>query len=181
MRSVIRKFWRHPDVTELEICTVGVDEKWKNVGEAPFPLYGRFGNVNVNGVVYWLKDDDDIKTKATIHSFNIETEEVKPVPVPPGLETPCLGLTLVELGNCLCLIDNCFSQHVDIWRIKECGMAKSWTKDCILIDSIPRDIYSNELIPIVLWKDGEILMQSKHYMQLVSYNAKEKTFRLVNV
>lgn len=55
------------------------------MGEVAFPLFGRFGNVNDNGVLYWLKDDDDIKTTASIHSFNLVTEEVKPVPVPIGL------------------------------------------------------------------------------------------------
>ncbi|XP_015164746.1 F-box protein At3g07870-like [Solanum tuberosum] len=99
-----------------------------------------------------LKDDDDIKTSASIHSFNLVTEEVKPVPVPPGLKTPSLGLRLAELGNCLCLTDSCSSQHVDIWWMKE---DDSWTKDCILTNSIPRDSCISDLIPIIFWKDGE--------------------------
>ncbi|KAH0753662.1 hypothetical protein KY290_023932 [Solanum tuberosum] len=178
LRSVIRKFRGRPEVSELEVCNLGVDEKWRNVGEAAYPLCGRFGNVNVNGVLYWLKDDDDIKTSASIHSFNLVTEEVKPVPVPPGLKTPSLGLRLAELGNCLCLTDSCSSQHVDIWWMKE---DDSWTKDCILTNSIPRDICISDLIPIIFWKDGEILMQSRHHTELLSYNPKEKKFRKVKV
>ncbi|KAK4715327.1 hypothetical protein R3W88_013665 [Solanum pinnatisectum] len=133
LRSVIRKVRGRPEVSELEVCNLGVDEKWRNVGEAAFP--------------------------ARIHSFNLVTEEVKPVPVPPGLKTPSLGLRLAELGNCLCLTDSCSFQHVDIWWMKEYGIADSWTKDCILTN-----FYS-----------------ARRHTELLSYNPKEKKFRKVKV
>lgn len=33
LRSVIRKFERHPEVSELDVYTLGVDEKWRNIRE----------------------------------------------------------------------------------------------------------------------------------------------------
>ncbi|PHU02181.1 hypothetical protein BC332_27432 [Capsicum chinense] len=137
LRLVIRKFrWDLPKVAELEVYTVGVDKKWRNVGEVPCPdhLWESFDNVNVNGVVHWLENC------TSIYSFNIGTEEVKPLPTPPGLKTASWYLTLAELGNCLCLSDNSHSQYVDIWRMKEYGVTESWTKYCILKDSIQLDI-----------------------------------------
>ncbi|XP_059318612.1 F-box protein At3g07870-like [Lycium ferocissimum] len=176
LRSVIRKFRGRPEVSELEVYTLGVDEKWRNVGEAPYPLCGSFGNANVNGVLHWLKDDENTKISASIYSFNIGTEEVKPLPTPLGLKTPSLGLMLAEFGNSLCLSDK-----GDLWWMKEYGIAESWTKDRILTDSILLDSRYKRFIPIMTWKDGEILMQCKRGTQLVSYNPKEKKFREVNV
>lgn len=105
------------------------------------------------------------------------------MPAPPGLETPSLYLMLVELGNCLCFSDNTSSywQHIDIWWMKEYGIAESWTKTRILIDCLPPDIHQGGFVPILIWKDGEILMQSKCGTELVSYNPNVKKFRKVNV
>ncbi|OIT21240.1 PREDICTED: F-box protein At3g07870-like [Nicotiana attenuata] len=181
LRSVVRKFRGRPEVSELEVYTLGVDEKWRNAGKAPYPLCGSFrGSVNVNGALHWL-DDENTKKSASIYSFNIRTEEVKPVPAPPGLETPSFCLRIVELGNCLCLSDNNYFQHVDVWWMREYGIAESWTKDRILMDSIPPDIPQTNFLPIIIWKDGEILMQSERATQLISYNPMEKKFRMVNV
>ncbi|MCD7461288.1 hypothetical protein HAX54_045825 [Datura stramonium] len=38
LRSVTRKFGGLPEVSELEVYTLGIDEKWRNVGEAPYPF-----------------------------------------------------------------------------------------------------------------------------------------------
>nr|XP_009601418.1 F-box/kelch-repeat protein At3g06240-like [Nicotiana tomentosiformis] len=156
LRSVVRS---RPKVSELEVYTLGVDEKWRNAGKAPYPLCGSFRlSANVNGALHWL-DDERTKKSASIYSFNIATEEVKPVPVPVDLETPSFCLRLM----------------------KEYGIAESWIKDRILMDSILPGIPRSNFIPIIIWKDGEILMQSEYAAQLVSYNPKEKKFRKVNV
>ncbi|XP_070043180.1 F-box protein At3g07870-like [Nicotiana tomentosiformis] len=137
LRSVVRS---RPKVSELEVYTLGVDEKWRNAGKAPYPLCGSFRlSANVNGALHWL-DDERTKKSASIYSFNIATEEMK-----------------------------------------EYGIAESWIKDRILMDSILPGIPRSNFIPIIIWKDGEILMQSEYAAQLVSYNPKEKKFRKVNV
>ncbi|KAG5632413.1 hypothetical protein H5410_004130 [Solanum commersonii] len=108
-------------------------------------------------------------------------KEVRSLSPPCGLQTPLLGLTLGELGNCLYLSDYSNNHCIDIWWMKEYGIAESWTKKRILTDSIQADICGDKFIPILLWKDGEILMQRDFGTQLVSYKPKENKFTKVKV
>ncbi|KAK4737552.1 hypothetical protein R3W88_001249 [Solanum pinnatisectum] len=140
----------------------GANEKWKNVGKAPEPLCGLFSKVNIDGVIHWM----GCKNNDNIYSFNSFTEKVQALSPPRGLQTPLFGLMLGELGNCLCLSDGSHNQYIHI---------------CILKDSSQTDICGNKFIPILLWKDGEILMQRDLGTQLVSYNPKENKFMKVKV
>ncbi|KAK4737320.1 hypothetical protein R3W88_001017 [Solanum pinnatisectum] len=165
LKSVVRKSVGSPKVSKLEVYTLGANEKWENVGKAPEPLCGLFSKVNINGVIHWMS----CKNNDNIYSFNRFIEEVQSL-------SP-----LRELGNCLCLSDDSHNQYIDIWWMKEYGIAKSWTKQCILKDSIQADICGDKFIPILLWKDEEILMQRDLGTQLVSYNPKENKFTKVKV
>ncbi|KAH0671144.1 hypothetical protein KY289_025637 [Solanum tuberosum] len=181
LRLVNRKFRGRPDVSELEVYTLGVDEKnWRNVGKAPKPVQGTLSDANVNGTIHWL-DGENLPKRVSIYSFNIATEEVKSLPAPSGLKSPSLHLMLVELGNCLCLSISRSFHYMDIWWMKEYGIAGSWTRDRISV-TLPGIAGRHILIPIIIWKDGEILMQSKRGTHLVSYNPKEEMLRkVVNV
>ncbi|KAH0643439.1 hypothetical protein KY289_034413 [Solanum tuberosum] len=174
LRLVVRKVNK---VSELEVYTLGVGEKWRNVGEILCPVWYNFGEVNINGALHWM----DNEKYDSIYSFDIEKEKVKSLPAPPGLEAPCSSLRLAELGNYLCLTDymNRFSANINIWSMKEYGIAESWTKDSILVDSIPRGMVNYHFEPIFIYKDGEILIQS--LTKLASDNSEMKTFRVVNV
>ncbi|TMW90334.1 hypothetical protein EJD97_015889 [Solanum chilense] len=175
--KVLRSAFEHPKVSELEVYTVGVDEKWRYVGKAPKPLWKSFSNANVNGIVHWMDPEENDR----IYSFNSWTEEVKSLLAPRGLITPSYKLTLVELGNCLCLCDSNDSEYIDIWWMEKYGITESWTKTRILKDTIQPYIRSDRFIPILTWKDGEILMQRDGGMQVVSYNPKEEKFTKVRV
>ncbi|PHT99718.1 hypothetical protein BC332_29506 [Capsicum chinense] len=198
VRSVTRRFTDHREVSELEVYTLGVDEKWRNLGQVPYPVWQDFGQVCVNGALHWMDPVD----KDSIYSFDIETEKLKSVPGPPGLVFPfkylaqaesqqstCAPscLTLVELGNCLCLTDDSGSiyGHIDIWWMKEYGIDESWTKVHILTCLGPAgfglDICFQKYLPILIWKDGEILMQGKKGSQLLSYNPKDMTFTMIPI
>ncbi|PHU02534.1 hypothetical protein BC332_27785 [Capsicum chinense] len=186
-KSVTRRFGDRHEVSALEVYTPGVDEKWRNLGQVPNPVWHDFGHVCVNGALHWM----DPVNKDSIYSFDIETEKLKsvPVPGPPGLvfpfkyltqaelqrsTCPPLCLTLVELGNCPCLTDASGSifRHIDIWWMKEYGIAKSWTEEHILTCLGPAgfglDICYPNYLPILVWKDKEILMQGKKGAQLFS-------------
>ncbi|XP_049388073.1 F-box protein At3g07870-like [Solanum stenotomum] len=180
LRLVTRKFRGRPDVTELEVYTLGVDERnWRNVGKAPKPVRGKLSNATVNGTTHWL-DGENFQNRASIYSFNIATEEVKSLTAPSGLKSPSLHLMLAELGNCLCLSDNSSFHYMDIWWMKEYEIAESWTRDLILV--VLPGFHGHRFMPIIIWKDGEILMQSELDLQLVSFNPKEQIFRnVVNV
>lgn len=67
MRLVTRKFRGRLEVLELEVYTLGIDEKWRNVGEAPCPLWGALSNVNVNGALHWM----DVKNLRNVPAFTL--------------------------------------------------------------------------------------------------------------
>ncbi|KAG5605963.1 hypothetical protein H5410_027455 [Solanum commersonii] len=155
LRFVVRKLTK---VSKLEVYTLGVCEKWRNVGEISCP--------RKNDIIY---------------SFDIETEKVKSLPALPGLVNPPWNLKLVELGNYLCLTDyyKTLTTNIDIWWMKEYEVSECWTKEIILVDFVPRGMVHINFEPILMWKDGEILIQSGR--KLASYNPKMKSFRVVYV
>ncbi|KAM3283348.1 hypothetical protein P3S67_026993 [Capsicum chacoense] len=198
VRSVTRRFTGHREVSELEVYTLRVDEKWRNLGQVPYPVWQDFGQVCVNGTLHWMDPVD----KDSIYSFDIETEKLKSVPGPPGLVFPfkylaqaesqrstCAPscLTLVELGNCLCLTDDSGSiyGHIDMWWMKEYGIAESSTKvrisTCLGPAGFGLDICFQKYLLILIWKDGEILMQGTKGSQLLSYNPKDMTFTMIPI
>ncbi|KAF3656164.1 putative transcription factor isoform X1 [Capsicum annuum] len=71
----------HHEVSELEVCTLGGDEKWRNLGQVPYLVWHDFGQVWMNGALHWM----DPVNKDSIYSFDIETEKLKSVPGSPGL------------------------------------------------------------------------------------------------
>lgn len=169
LRLVVRE---QIHISELKIYTLGVGEKWRNVGEVPCPTRYNFCQVIVNGALHWIHNEDDDR----IYSFDIESEMIKSLPAPPGLETPLCALKILEVGNCLCLTYNNIRRFAktDIQLMKEYGVAESWIKDTILVNSIPRNFRQCNLNPILIWKEGQILIQS--YRSLDSYRPESKRF-----
>ncbi|KAM3201476.1 F-box protein like [Capsicum annuum] len=47
-----RRFEGHREVSELEVYTLGVDGKWRNLGQVPYPVWHDFGQVCVNGALH---------------------------------------------------------------------------------------------------------------------------------
>ncbi|KAH0669493.1 hypothetical protein KY285_023655 [Solanum tuberosum] len=122
----------------------------------------------------------DSEKNDIIYSFDIKIEKVKSLPTPLGLVNPTWNLKLVDLGNYLCLTDYYnLSTNIDNWWMKEYGISETWTKDIILVDSILRGMVDFNFEPILMWKDGEILIQSGR--KLASYNPKIKSFRMIYV
>ncbi|XP_059315542.1 F-box protein At3g07870-like [Lycium ferocissimum] len=149
LRLVVREFRGRPEVSELEVYTLGVDENWRNVGQVPCRELYEFRKVYVNGALHWM----DQGKNDSIYSFNIGTEKLKSLPPPPGLRTQWWCSKLVELGNCLCLTDYC-RQRVDIWRMKEYGIAESWTKDSILVSLSQRYYVFASLLSLAKFNGG---------------------------
>ncbi|PHT99790.1 hypothetical protein BC332_29578 [Capsicum chinense] len=92
VRSVTKRFEGHREVSELEVYTLGVDEKCRNLGQVPYPVWHDFGQVCVNGALHWM----DPVSKDSIYSFDIQTEKLKSMPGPPGLVFPFKYLTQAE-------------------------------------------------------------------------------------
>lgn len=57
----------------MEVYTLGVYDKWRNVGEILCPIWYDFCKSNVNGALHWM---DNEKTY-NIYSFNIKTKMIK--------------------------------------------------------------------------------------------------------
>ncbi|KAH0674417.1 hypothetical protein KY284_025504 [Solanum tuberosum] len=73
------------DVSELEVYTLGVDEKnWRNMGKAPSSLWGNLSGVNVNNTIHWM-DDGEILMQSErgtqLVSYNPKEEMLKVVNV----------------------------------------------------------------------------------------------------
>ncbi|KAK4732080.1 hypothetical protein R3W88_025068 [Solanum pinnatisectum] len=153
LRIVVREI---TNLSELEVYTLGVGEKWRNVGEILCPVWYDFGKVNINN------------RKGQVPANSTGT----------GKST--LELEASRVGNYLCFSDYYnLSTNIDIWWMKEYVVSESWTKDIILVNSIPRGMVDFNFEQILMWKDGEILIQSGR--KLASYNPNIKSFRMIYV
>ncbi|KAF3637775.1 putative beta-(1,2)-xylosyltransferase-like [Capsicum annuum] len=54
VRSMTRRFRDNHEVSELDIYTLGFDEKWINLGQVPYPVWYDFCQVSVNGALHWM-------------------------------------------------------------------------------------------------------------------------------
>ncbi|KAK4714730.1 hypothetical protein R3W88_020637 [Solanum pinnatisectum] len=149
---------QYREVTELEVYTLGVDEKWRILEQGPFSHWGSFGDVIVNGALHWIKDHY-ASAMVSIYSFDIETEK-----------------TRAKLGDILCMSDSCKREYLDIWWMKEYGISESWVKLRISMNSIARPGLCNPIYkPIIFWNDGEILLQNNcRIEEFNSYNPKDE-------
>ncbi|XP_059658899.1 F-box protein At3g07870-like [Cornus florida] len=122
--------------TVSQVCTLGAGT-WRNVGEGFFPVSGKRCGVILNGVLNWIVGFlVDRKKIYSIYSFDIEDEQFRPIPLPLDIRNKRNFVSLGVLGNCLCVFDNRGSQSLDIWSMKDYAVATSWTKDCILRNTL---------------------------------------------
>ncbi|KAL8468599.1 hypothetical protein ACS0TY_031698 [Phlomoides rotata] len=141
-------------------------------------LYGgaRMGSF-LFGNLHWLEFKNDTPW---ISCFDLETEIFSTF----SCARPLLGsgiflLSLVALGDFLCLCDNTSSDDIVIWLMKEYGIEKSWTKEFV-IRKTPT-LFNNRSIvyPIKVFKDGDILM-SWNDTFLFCYSKKNNTTQIIN-
>ncbi|XP_059650709.1 F-box/kelch-repeat protein At3g06240-like [Cornus florida] len=146
---------------------------WRNVGDVPYPVYD-FG-VNLNGAVHWI--DYSHKRDTSIYSFDIDEEQIHPIPLSLELRNTYLDeVDLGVLGNYLSIYQNSMN-YLDIWSMKDYGVAESWTKLCILKTSI---LHEARLFPVTFWRDGEILISCMDGL-LVYYNQEKGNFTALKV
>ncbi|XP_059649718.1 F-box protein At3g07870-like [Cornus florida] len=157
------------DYSTVDVHTLGTDT-WRNVGDAPYPAHD-YG-VNLNGAVHWID-----KRGTSIYPFDIDEEQVHPIPLPLELRNTYLDeVDLGVLGNCLSIYQNSIN-YLDMWSMKDYGVAESWTKLRILKTSI---LHEARLFPVTFWRDGEILISCMNGL-LVSYNHEKGNFTALKV
>ncbi|XP_059658900.1 F-box protein At3g07870-like [Cornus florida] len=165
--------------TISQVCTLRTGT-WRNVGEGLSPVPGKRFGVILNGALHWIVGFEvDSIFSYSIYSFDIEDEQFRPIPLPLDIRNKIDFVSLGVLGNCLCVFDNRGSHSLDIWSMKDYGVATSWTKDCILRNTLPGGLLHESLYPVMVWKDGEMLVSCDGAM--VSYNPKERRFTQLEV
>lgn len=179
LRAVLRRDHGYHPKSEGAVCTLGTNI-WQKLGEMPFPLHGKLCSGNLHGALHWIAND--FMKPDFIFSFELENEQVRPIPPPPvdafGHKT--IWMSLGVLGECLCIFDNLSYSHLVLWKMKHYGIVVSWTRDIILKASFAAMLPTHWLRPVTNWKDREILGKCGNGA-LVSYNPNMHGFERLEV
>ncbi|KAL0360325.1 UNVERIFIED_CONTAM: hypothetical protein Sradi_3717000 [Sesamum radiatum] len=157
---------------EIQICTVGVDKKWRNLASLPLIMSNWSNVVTLNGAHHWIVADK-------IHTFDIGKEQDGPILHLPVVgcssESSLSSVELLELNNQLALVDNSVLSQITIWTMKEYGVVESWTKHVIFQDSFPTVLYCQKVSPVAMFRNGTILFSNScHDGHFILYNPKRK-------
>ncbi|KAI4345541.1 hypothetical protein L6164_012654 [Bauhinia variegata] len=151
--------------------------KWKEI-EEPFP-YGLptcSPGVVVNGAPHWVVGEGQHlsgEKPSKIIYFDVAEENFKDVPK-PELGCPSCDFDVAALNGSLCVVAYWHEQEkkVEIWVMKEHGVAESWTKLAV----IPREC--EFFYPLSLVKENELLAEIDK-SEVVVYDLKKETFKHV--
>ncbi|KAL3849336.1 hypothetical protein ACJIZ3_011218 [Penstemon smallii] len=169
-----------------EIFTIGVDHKWRSFQDSSIPFYLFPCGITINGVLHLVGDD---RRSGFIFAFDLEEEKGHRIPLPPRLgDEPGNVVLAIRNGN-ICLCDNSNEHQVDIWTMKEYGVAESWSREIILKRRIPADLRPYPLIPITTLRNGDLLLSRQlegdlselRSNNLLSFDPKTKRCRKLEV
>jgi F-box interacting protein len=116
----------------------------------------------VNGALHWLafRRTDDHKLHHFVLVFDLGDEVFREILLP---ELPIITLMIVyrnffRVWEFHCLVSNrdCFRHSLDIWVMKEYGVASSWTKVLTIDDQGSRSGYA-----IGFRRNGEVVLKWK--------------------
>ncbi|KAF6145015.1 hypothetical protein GIB67_013366 [Kingdonia uniflora] len=164
-----------------EIQTLG-SNTWRNLGDVPYPVYGKYSEGFVNGSLHWMTYKSvGCHFSELIISFNVSSEEFIVIPPPPGYSEPLHfkdhSLSLGNLGGFLCLKDKlCGDDRLEIWIMKDYGVRSSWTKDYVICGQplgLKNPFFSPH--PLILLDSGNLVMQYNDTLGF--YNPKCRTFK----
>ncbi|PSS30791.1 F-box protein [Actinidia chinensis var. chinensis] len=160
-----------------EVYTLG-SGKWRSIGTVPFLYVFRTYSVSLNGNLHWLIWDPTIPE--SISSFDVDKEEFRLFPSPPGL-TKDLYRSLGLLEGRLCVCENNSDADLVVWAMNEYGVKESWTKEFVIQKSSDLDRLSYDAVsPLKVWKNGDVLMLYRDDF-LYSYSPERKTLEDVRV
>ncbi|OMP12321.1 hypothetical protein COLO4_03306 [Corchorus olitorius] len=154
----------------------------------PYRLHSDSSAIMVNGVPHWgvyVYRRRGHRSKPLVMSylivyFNSETEKFKEVELPEWkAEEATFNIGVLGGCLCMCLDPQKGSRNIEVWTMKEYGIAESWTKSFVI--SSPS---FQRLTPLCLMGKNQVLMKvemKKLEEQLVIYNLKEKTRRILLV
>ncbi|KAL2518761.1 F-box protein [Abeliophyllum distichum] len=176
LRIVHKSYLYRPNKTEGEVITIGIDNKWRDIGSAPFPLHENFCKVTLNGALHWIIDD--FRKPDFIYSFNIDKENVQIIAPPRDLVDRRPWMSLAVFDNILCILDNSRDSELEIWLMKEYGVAESWNKYLRMEKAQVQ--YQSLLLPANIWRDKELYV-IKFYQFVYALNPNQRKFFEVEV
>ncbi|KAG8375189.1 hypothetical protein BUALT_Bualt10G0074400 [Buddleja alternifolia] len=155
---------------EGKIFTIGIDHRWRDLGNPTIPYKYFFNNfIAVSGVLHWIVMDND---STWICTFDLGEEKIGQLLHPHGLVLN-RHTKLKSLNNQLCLVDIYDPSVTVIWKMKEYGVAESWTKDVILDYSFSSNLRCRRLFPETIFQNGDIFFSSELGDYLILYNPME--------
>lgn len=143
---------------------------WTRLGSSPYDHAvsiddsGKF----LNGALHWLASSKSTGYSSVITAFNLADEVFKELPPPASLDKNKFVFNrLVVLEGCLCIVDDHFHDHIDVWVMKEYGDGESWTKFTI------KGLGCDDAKPLCPIGDKEYVVLDDNYLMV--HNLEEQT------
>ncbi|XP_058082954.1 F-box protein At3g07870-like [Magnolia sinica] len=152
-----------------EVFTLGgTDSSWRRVEDCPYKVSALYPPPFVEGSLHWIiigYSDDEVELIKTnnvvILSFSVDREEFRVIPHPEFCSSSdCRRglLRLVELGGCLCMLEQIQPSKLNIWMLKD-YKNHIWVKE-YTINLAPLGSRRIFLNPRAIRSDGAILMET---------------------
>ncbi|XP_027098480.2 uncharacterized protein [Coffea arabica] len=179
---------RQPKTSEAQVHTIGIDYRWRTIWKCrlhpvatnwPKDLSkARFCGVTLKGALHWMVEDSH--DPYFIYSFDMEEEDVHPIPSPPIIGGRGCWTSLGVLRDFLCVFHGTSNLNFDIWWMRDYGVVNSWTKESVLASYIPVGLKAGAFLPLFVWRNDEILMSTDHGA-LVSYCPRDSKCTVLKI
>ncbi|KAI4298895.1 hypothetical protein L6164_032408 [Bauhinia variegata] len=136
---------------------------------------------SVNGALHWVTDSS--KSSEMIYSFDLHTDEFKPVAPPSHLDVKKISWSSVGvLEGCLCLCYVSEGTVFEAWLMKEYGIKETWTqKFTIDINSYCGLRIEDKHKPIGFTSYGDMWLKcDSDSCSMVSYSPKSASFKVID-
>ncbi|XP_074285085.1 F-box/kelch-repeat protein At3g23880-like [Silene latifolia] len=190
--KVLRIFHKNLDPQSklrVEIYELGVGDKWRGIGDAPFPIPSRIPGFYTNNSIHWIMDDEfkpETANSELICGFDFIEEKFKVITPPPIYSSNQWNKyhwsNLGIIASCLsvCAIDaKIFRADVQVWVMEDYGVPESWNMKLSIRDPTVDWWDPHRWMQVTNYgNDGEILMLCAHGY-LLAYSVRDREFRSV--
>ncbi|PIA31871.1 hypothetical protein AQUCO_04700013v1 [Aquilegia coerulea] len=188
-KVVVLFLWANGRVLESEtqVFTLG-SSLWRTVNKAPKMRFVKGCSAYVNGSLHWLTrgEPGDGSRSKIIVSFTLSSEEFGVIPSPEfnylstieSFKADSL-IQLVELRECLSIVDSSFDHHIEIWVMKDYNVKESWTRFCV--SKYYLEGMQFKLVNAISFRQNNEIVLLCDFLSLVSYNTETGNFTTVEV
>ncbi|PIA28141.1 hypothetical protein AQUCO_07200051v1 [Aquilegia coerulea] len=177
------------DIYEIQsyitVYTLGTNS-WRTLEDmwCEYEICGDQYNALVNGALHWMGTrpgaglNTSISRIPVLFCFDLKVEAFHEIPQPNYLKDKYLypyNVKVGELDGLLCLFSMLFNENIEVWAMKEYGIAESWTKQFKITQlEVPQSFY--KLTPVGIYNKGEIII-NKDDRELFLYMPQTNTIR----